>query len=212
MCDEVVRKWGESGLAHWWQKNGENKFACLHEFVFRRTNYIPDKSSPSCILGQHCDSYSWRMAENIVIATVDGWLKTGRKSFHGFLVSLLWVWNLRRHRFGMLNVIDGAIGFWGEIAPLSSNRDNAARCKSADRIVESAIGVPSEGDKLVSTDVVVSTTDGIMVEGMDLVYNSCTQWRPEIKLQRRIFSWTSRLFNLDVMGWFYLELIPGLER
>jgi hypothetical protein len=90
----------------------------------------------------------------------------------------------------------------GEIAPPSSNRDNAARCELTDRIVESAICFPSEGGKLVSTDVVVSTTDGIMVEGMDLVYNSGTQWRPEIKLQRRILSWTSRFFNLDVMGWF----------
>ncbi len=52
----------------------------------------------------------------------------------------------------------------GEIAPPSSNRDNAARCELTDRIVESAIGVPSEGGKLVSTDVVVSTTDGKMVE------------------------------------------------
>ena len=48
----------------------------------------------------------------------------------------------------------------GEIAPPSSNRDNAARCELTDRIVESAIGFPSEGGKLVSTDVVVSTTDG----------------------------------------------------
>ena len=37
---------------------------------------------------------------------------------------------------------------------------HAARCELTDRIVESAIGFPSEGGKLVSTDVVVSTTDG----------------------------------------------------
>jgi hypothetical protein len=47
----------------------------------------------------------------------------------------------------------------GEIAPAPSNSDNAARCAWADRIFESAIGVPSEGG--VSTDVA-----GIMVEGM----------------------------------------------
>ena len=54
----------------------------------------------------------------------------------------------------------------GDIAPPPSNRDNAARCELADKTVEFAIGVPSEGGKLVSTDMVVSTTEGIMVERM----------------------------------------------